>query len=542
MKISARWPTVVQRINQALGHHASVVGLLTGIAAGLVLASALSLVALLSKVKDIDAGHKQILSSLSRRQSDVDALLTELNASKQATCTPENLRLLRALIFPHPYALEVGLLDKTGMLYCSTSAGALRKPSAFSERYIDGKVGRYYLKVPLHRYNPDAPDTIYTTVVERGPFQVIIAGEKDEQVIPQYSDAVWAGGASQRTRIFASPNAHLLDTVANTDTPHVRIVWTGFYFLITNSVPGVSPISVQSLLLPSTLYSSSSLLLWGSIMLCIVLGALTRLVVISHCHTLLSIDKRIAYLCAEHNIVCHYQPILSLTTGKIIGCEVLARLREGDKLVYPDEFIPSLAQRQLTWEFDSAVCRVALRELATLLPVQADPFTVALNLFPRNLSHDLLHACLKQCLKDYGRSDLRINLEVTEYEFSADALPELKRLQADGYAISIDDFGTGYSNLGILKRMAPDCLKIDKSFVFEMEDATLRSSLIPEILAIANAIGCEVVAEGIETAEQSKRLRALGVQYGQGYFFSRPVPLSLLLSLMERGEGTIPLA
>ena len=217
----------------------------------------------------------------------------------------------------------------------------------------------------------------------------------------------------------------------------------------------------------------------------------------------------------------------------MIGCEVLARLQDGQSLLYPDQFIPALTQQHLGWRFDAAVSRHALLELGAALPPQTH-FSVALNFFPQNLRRDLILPHLTAALYDSGRSDLRIELEVTEYDFSSALVPELARLKADGFAISIDDFGTGYSNLGIVKRVAPDYLKIDKSFVFEMADATIRSTLIPEIIAIAKAIGSEVIAEGIETEEQARQLREMGARYGQGYHFAKPMKLDDFLRYLAQ--------
>jgi EAL domain-containing protein (putative c-di-GMP-specific phosphodiesterase class I) len=103
---------------------------------------------------------------------------------------------------------------------------------------------------------------------------------------------------------------------------------------------------------------------------------------------------------------------------------------------------------------------------------------------------------------------------------------ELTDLKTAGYLVSVDDFGTGYSNLSSIKKLLPDFLKIDKSFVFDMEENSLRSSLIPEIVGIARAVGAKVIAEGIENEAQWRMLLSFGVEYGQGYWFARPMQLA----------------
>ena len=104
-------------------------------------------------------------------------------------------------------------------------------------------------------------------------------------------------------------------------------------------------------------------------------------------------------------------------------------------------------------------------------------------------------------------------------------MAQIHRFKDAGYLISVDDFGTGYSNLGSVSRTSPDFLKIDKSFVFEMEDTSVRSSLIPEIVAIAKAVNAEVIAEGVENEAQANKLHEMGARFGQGYLFARPMPI-----------------
>ncbi len=110
---------------------------------------------------------------------------------------------------------------------------------------------------------------------------------------------------------------------------------------------------------------------------------------------------------------------------------------------------------------------------------------------------------------------------------------DVQALRADGYLISVDDFGTGYSNLATVKRLAPDFLKIDRSFVFDMEDNSLRSSLIPEIVGIATAVQAEIIAEGVENESQAQRLAQMGVQFAQGYWYGKPQTIANLIETLN---------
>lgn len=114
----------------------------------------------------------------------------------------------------------------------------------------------------------------------------------------------------------------------------------------------------------------------------------------------------------------------------------------------------------------------------------------------------------------------------------------MSRTGSNGYLIAVDDFGTGYSNLRSVTRLAPDRLKIDRSFVHELEEASLRSNLIPEMVDIARAINAQIIAEGIETMNQARLLTVAGVRYGQGYGLARPMPADALGAMMRQYFAT----
>lgn len=534
MKISPTRRSLLVPVCRWLGRHTALVGWSGG---GLLASGVAALIAwgaLQVRVQSIDQGHAQVLQRMHALQDNVRQMLDVLNASHSAECTHDNLSRLRVLLLKNRDLRQIGLLDEQGRLYCSTVSGLLPQPLPRSTQGIDGSVGRYLLKTPLQVFSALAPADLNVTVIERGRFQVVIDDNPTQEVFAQHADGVWAGNVHQRRRAYVGARGDQTDTMATLDTPHVSFDWSQQVWRVTNSVPGVSPISVQSVLVLGDMARRHPWMGVGYVLLCAVLGWLLGAALMRLGRYLSSMEFLIRHLCWPANVVCHYQPILELDTGRVMGCEVLARLQDGQSLLYPDQFIPALTQQQLGWRFDAAVSRHALLELGAALPAQTD-FSVALNFFPQNLRRDLILPYLKAALHDSGRSDLRIELEVTEYDFSSALVPELARLKAEGFAISIDDFGTGYSNLGIVKRVAPDYLKIDKSFVFEMADATIRSTLIPEIIAIAKAIGSEVIAEGIETAEQARQLREMGARYGQGYLFAKPMKLDdFLLYLAEQ--------
>src|SRR5690606_31205387 len=190
-----------------------------------------------------------------------------------------------------------------------------------------------------------------------------------------------------------------------------------------------------------------------------------------------------------------YQPMFDLRTLKPIGCEVLMRMKEDNNtLLMPDQTIPAILDSGLARQFDHTVTRKAIKELAHRLPLQERPFKLALNYFPESIDQATLEPVLADALRAAGRSDFDICLEVTEHSLSSGLIDEVRGLKEQGFKIAIDDFGTGYSNLKSVTRLSPDILKIDKSFVYELEDDTVRSNLIPEIMNIARAVDAQAVA------------------------------------------------
>ncbi|WP_394792239.1 EAL domain-containing protein [Rhodoferax sp.] len=523
------WPSLKAALTRMLGRHPRAVGLVCGYGVALGMASVLLAATLELELQRIRSGHEEVVRRVLELEQDIGGLLDELNASHSTTCSNDNLVALRVLLFSHRYARAIGLLDEQRRLFCNTSQGLIVPPKPTQPGGIQTPIGLSHFWVPVDVTH----GRVRATIVERGHFSVMLEPASTLEVLNKYTDAAWAGRGPERMRYFAGPRADQLDdrqSPAIDQRTSQHLDWQrGVYVVNTRMPSGV--MAFQSVLLPQELYHGSVALLAGAGVFCLLLGLLVNEVVTQRSRRFESMEYRIRYLCQADKLVCHYQPIIDLASGRAVGCEVLARLRDGANLLYPDHFIPALLKQNLGWTFDAAVSRCALHELGSSLPRGA-PFKVALNFFPQNLRHGLVAPHLRASLDALQRSDLQVELEVTEYNFSPEIVPELQRLKADGYLVAIDDFGTGYSNLGMVKRVAPDYLKIDKSFVYEMEDASLRSSLIPEIIAIAKAVDSLVIAEGIENAAQAAQLQALGVPFGQGYYFAKPMPLEAFLSYL----------
>jgi diguanylate cyclase (GGDEF)-like protein/PAS domain S-box-containing protein len=227
---------------------------------------------------------------------------------------------------------------------------------------------------------------------------------------------------------------------------------------------------------------------------------------------------------AADELHLHYQPIVDLGTGDVVGAEALARWdhpRLGP--VPPDRFVAVAEAEGLTGDLDRwVVCR-ALAEGARLVP---EPGYVAVNLSARTLADPGLKSWVRDAAGSAGLRPERVVLEVTESATMADpntSARVLEELCGHGFRIAVDDFGTGHSSLAYLRRLPVTTLKIDRSFVAELTTDAGARAITGSIIELARTIGLTVVAEGVETTEQVAVLRALGATSGQGWLWSPAV-------------------
>ncbi len=244
---------------------------------------------------------------------------------------------------------------------------------------------------------------------------------------------------------------------------------------------------------------------------------------------LLTLESDLRQALIQQEFVLHYQPIVALTTGQLVGLEALVRWQHPQRgFIAPNEFIPVAEETGVIIALGEWVLREACRQLR--LWYQAFPewgnLSVSVNLSGKQLREPDLTAQLAQILKETGLEGQLLKLELTESVLIGDAeaiLQTLAGIHAQKIQFSIDDFGTGYSSLSYLPRFPISALKIDRSFVSQMLTDADNFEIVKAIITLAHSLGLQVVAEGIETPEQAAQLRAFGCEFGQGYFFGRPM-------------------
>uniref|UniRef100_UPI002584F990 bifunctional diguanylate cyclase/phosphodiesterase n=1 Tax=uncultured Massilia sp. TaxID=169973 RepID=UPI002584F990 len=227
----------------------------------------------------------------------------------------------------------------------------------------------------------------------------------------------------------------------------------------------------------------------------------------------------------------HYQPIVNLATGAVEGVEALLRLEDGvAPPVGPATFVPVAESCGLIAPLGEWVARAACAQLADWHG-RGLPLSVSINVSPLQFRRSGFAAFVRRLLAASGIAPRRVMIEVTEsavMENLAEAIAVLQEIKALGVKIALDDFGTGYSSLASLSTLPLDKLKIDQSFVRRIGSDRASRAVIDAVIALSRSLDLELVAEGIETEAALRYLRERGCHLGQGYHFSRPLPLAEL--------------
>jgi diguanylate cyclase (GGDEF)-like protein len=244
---------------------------------------------------------------------------------------------------------------------------------------------------------------------------------------------------------------------------------------------------------------------------------------------LLQMETDLRRAIERNEFILHYQPIVALETGAISGFEALIRWQHPERgFVSPEEFIPIAEETGLIIPVGQWVLRQACRQIhewQVQFP-QYPPLQVSVNLSSKQFITSNLSEQVRQILKETGVEPHSLKLEITEsmvMENFETAIEMLNQLRTLGIELSIDDFGTGYSSLSYLHRFPISTLKIDRSFVSRMSDNNENAEIVRTIVMLARSLKMDVVAEGVETQDQLAQLAMLECEYGQGYYFAKPL-------------------
>jgi EAL domain-containing protein (putative c-di-GMP-specific phosphodiesterase class I) len=242
----------------------------------------------------------------------------------------------------------------------------------------------------------------------------------------------------------------------------------------------------------------------------------------------LSLENRLRQALERGEFVLHYQPKVNLASGVLTGAEALLRWNDPlTGLVPPNRFIPILEETGLIHEVGQWALHEAVADYRRWREQGLPAVRISVNVSPPQLRNPGFVSEIERALGGDATAAAGLELEITESVIMADvrfSIESLRAIRALGVGIAIDDFGTGFSSLSYLARLPVHTLKIDRSFVIDMTLSAEGLALVSAIINLAHSLRLNVVAEGVETEEQSRLLRVLNCDEMQGFLFSRPLP------------------
>ncbi|PXW24383.1 sensor domain-containing protein [Paraburkholderia caballeronis] len=253
----------------------------------------------------------------------------------------------------------------------------------------------------------------------------------------------------------------------------------------------------------------------------------------------MNLERRLRRALRDGELLLHYQPLVSLRDGRIVGMEALVRWRDPEAgLVPPSQFIPVAEESGLIGSLTEWVLREACRQNKAWQDDGLPPARVSVNISATVFQQRDITKLVTGVLDETGLDAGCLELELTESALmrnAEEAVSMLNELHALGVGLAVDDFGTGYSSLSYLKRLPVDRLKIDRSFVSDIGRSGDNETITSAIIALAHSLQLEVIAEGVETSAQFEFLRERACDEMQGYFFAAPLPNDQIPALLDAG-------
>lgn len=475
--------------------------------------------------RDLNYYGERVIMRTQQVVAQAKGTLQEIDAFQGEPCSEAHLRAMRRASYTHRDVQEVLWLDGLRPMCSSleSQSSDLRFPPT-ERRMLDGH--RVWLTerndLGIHRQMVALASDHHMVMIDPGSFIDVVPFAPwtiNTVLIGSRSGGIIAQSAPFDLRLWQQERHSGDRTVARNGT---------LYNLRSYPEIGISQV-VWASTAPLAAKWHQQLLLW------LPLGVLMSLIgtwlILRMVRNLQSPYHQMLDAINARSLDVHYQPIVSLRSGKIVGAEALARWRQPDgTFLSPDIFVPMAEQTGLITRLTQLIVEKVFEDLGPWLKLHPEQH-VSINLDPQDLVSPALPAQLSQQLNKWQISPSQVALELTERSFidlssSASTLSQLRRA---GYALYIDDFGTGYSSLSYLQNLDVDIIKIDKAFV----DALEFKNVTPHIIEMAKSLQLAMVAEGVETECQRQWLAEHGVQFGQGWLFSKALPKAAFILWAE---------
>lgn len=483
-------------------------------------------------VDALDSYASRVLIRTARVVDDAKEALNNLQTFKGIPCSVMHLREMRRVAFSWRYVQEVIYINNLEPLCSSLEQTSQSAPFPPPMRITEDGYGAW-----LTTQN-DLGFSRYMAVLGRGHYLVLVDPASLVDVIPFgeiATDAALVGSKSHL--IFASSSKldpHIRNLVK--DQGVTRIQYNGSIYIM-KPVPELGfTVVAWAALKPLAETWHKQLLIW--LPFGILISLLAALFVLRLLRRIQSPRNRLLDAINNREFVVHYQPIIELSSGKVVGAEALTRWPQPDgSSLSPDIFVPLAEQTGLISQLTHLVIEKVFEDMGYWLHLHAGQH-ISINLAPADLTSGKLPPLLSHLMNKWKVHPQQIALELTERGFADPKIsaPAIAAFRHSGHAIYIDDFGTGYSSLSYLQDLDVDTLKIDKAFV----DALEYKNVTPHIIEMAKSLKLAMVAEGVETEGQLAWLRRHGVQYGQGWYYSKALPKADFILWAEDNLKTHP--
>jgi len=451
--------------------------------------------------------------------------LRQLDALDGAACSPEHLLAMRRISWSWRYVREViaihGLTPQCSSLESISRAPAFPPPEktlregfhVWLTQNNDLGLSRYMFAIGSERHVVMADPMSLIDILSFGawPVNVALIGTTSQRII---------AGTAELNQHTAAQILHSNQTLMLADNMA--------YIVKRDAGLGLTMVTWASLA-PLEKDWHRLLIVWLPLGLLISMAC--AFVLLRLLRRLQSPRYQLQDAIRNREISLAYQPIVALNSGRMVGAEALARWQQPDgEYLPPDIFIPLAVRSGMMPQLTKLIIEKVFADLGGWLQ-QHPQQHISINLEPSDLQNPALPGLLAAQVAHWQLAPSQIALELTERGFSDPAIsgPAIATLRAAGYAIYIDDFGTGYSSLSYLQHLDVDIIKIDKSFV----DALEYKTVTPHIIEMAKALRLAMVAEGIETEGQLQWLTHYGVQYGQGWLYSKALARQAFIQWAE---------
>ncbi len=455
-----------------------------------------------------------------------DKLIRDFAGTASRECSETLLADFRRALFEHDGVRDIAAVDvDTGEIRCTALLGELSRPAKLSPE-TGMATPTPDMSVWIDPEGLDYPGVKTFVVFRNGPVAVIVYPTWPGDLPPDRTWEVTATAPDGRTKITTLGQSGV-------SLDYQRTRWNPFTaFLHLRSCElenGIVCLYLQAGV--RELITTEWPLLVTANLVNLTMAILIFLQLRTYLMNRNSVAGRVrrAVRTGGTQFRCVYQPIIDLRSSRLAGCEVLARFEDTHGLLSPAEFIPEIERQSLTWIFTEIVLARALKDLEKILEAHPE-LGISVNFFPADLDDTHVdRLCTSKPLRRAALRKLRLCCEILETGIlDPDRMQKVHGfLDRCGFLIAIDDFGTGYSNIAQVRNGHIDIIKIDRSFVQELDRKlpAMRGNLVAPMIEIARSINVDVVAEGIETEAQLAQIMDLKVRYGQGYFLSKPLEI-----------------